>query len=402
MTRSTWRLLLGSMLAAAASGGIAQTGSGTAFAVAPELLVTNQHVVADCSSIEVISADGRRRGSVVVADADVDLAVLRASGLKGTTALLRNPRVVRLGESVMVFGFPLAGSLSSGGIFTSGLVNALRGLRDSAGALQISAPVHPGNSGGPLLDESGLVIGVVKARLDALPAARATGDIPQNVNFAISLEVLADFLSKNKIAFRDAAASAPLHTARVAEAAQGFTHRVECHGRFQSAKPSPAATPHQLPPCPGSYHAATWTNCIGAGSTQAGHQYVGEFRNGKRDGQGSYTWPSGEKYVGEFKDGEINGHGARTFPSGERYVGEFVDGKIRGHGIFTYPSGEKFVGEFKDNKLNGQGSRTLPGGEKYVGEFKDDRLDGQGIEYRADGSVLRSGIWQNGVLIKGR
>ena len=216
----------------------AQVSSGTAFAVAPGLLVTNQHVVAGCSSVEVLAADGRRAGAVVDADALIDLALIRVTGLKGATARLRSPRNVRLGEAVMVFGFPLSGSLSSGGNFTSGLVSALRGLRDAAGEIQITAPVQPGNSGGPLMDASGLVIGVVQAKLDALRTARITGDIPQNVNFAISLEVLADFLAKNRVAFQDSSSSAPLDTARVAELAQSFTYYIECRGRSQQATAS--------------------------------------------------------------------------------------------------------------------------------------------------------------------
>jgi formylglycine-generating enzyme required for sulfatase activity len=233
-----------------ASGVAAQISSGTTFAVAPGLLITNQHVVDGCSSIEVIAADGRRTGSVVDADAQLDLALLRVSGLKGPTARLRNPRNVRLGESVMVFGFPLAGSLTSGGNFTSGLVSGLRGLRDAAGELQITAPVQPGNSGGPLLDASGLVIGVVQAKLDALRSAIVTGDIPQNVNFAISLEVLADFLAKNKVPFRDGTPSSALDTARVAELAQTITYRVECRGRSRQAAayPSPNSKPPRAEP----------------------------------------------------------------------------------------------------------------------------------------------------------
>ena len=114
-------------LACFAPGVAAQVSSGTAFAVAPGLLITNQHVIDGCSSVDVIAADGRRTGSIVDADDRIDLALLRVNGLKGTTARLRSPRNVRLGESVMVFGFPLAGSLSSSGNFTSGLVSALRG-----------------------------------------------------------------------------------------------------------------------------------------------------------------------------------------------------------------------------------------------------------------------------------
>ncbi len=226
-----------------ASEGLAQVSSGTAFAVASGLLITNHHVIEGCGSVDIISPDGRRSGAIVDADAQIDLALLRVSGIKGATARLRSPRQVRLGESVMVFGFPLAGSLTSGGNFTSGLVSGLRGLRDAAGEIQITAPVQPGNSGGPVMDASGLVIGVVQAKLDALRSAIATGDIPQNVNFAISLEVLADFLAKNRVGFRDATVAAALDTARLAELAQSFTYRVECRGKSQQAAASPGAKP---------------------------------------------------------------------------------------------------------------------------------------------------------------
>lgn len=221
----------------------AQVSSGTAFSVAPGLLVTNQHVVAGCSSVDVIARDGRRTGSILDADAQIDLVLLRVNGIKGDTARLRNPRNVRLGEPVMVFGFPLTGSLSSGGNFTLGVVSGLRGLRDAAGEIQITAPVQPGNSGGPALDASGAVIGVVQAKLDALRSAIATGDIPQNVNFAISLEVLADFLTKNNVPFRNSNSSKPLDTARVADLAQKFTYRVECRVKSQQAEIPPAISP---------------------------------------------------------------------------------------------------------------------------------------------------------------
>ncbi len=239
MAKNYFRLFFALGLTCIAPGASGQVSSGTAFAVAPGLLVTNQHVVDGCSAIEVLASDGRRNGAVVDSDALIDLALVRVTGLKGATARLRNPRSVRLGESVLVFGFPLAGSLTSGGNFTSGLVSGLRGLRDAAGELQITAPVQPGNSGGPLMDASGLVIGVVQSKLDAIQAAKATGDIPQNVNFAISLDVLAEFLAKNKVAFRDGAISAPLNTSRVAELAQSFTYRVECRGKVQQAGGSP-------------------------------------------------------------------------------------------------------------------------------------------------------------------
>lgn len=218
---------------------VAAQVSGTAFAIAPGLLVTNQHVVAGCRSIEAVVADGRRTGSIVDADSQIDLALLRVSGIKGATARLRRGGSIRLGESVFVFGFPLVGALSSSGNFTSGLVSALRGLKDAPGELQITAPVQPGNSGGPLIDSSGLVIGVVQAKLDAIRTAIAIGDIPQNVNFAISRDVLVKFLAKNKVSFAEGAVSKPLDTERLAELAQSFTYRVVCNPQSATKRPAP-------------------------------------------------------------------------------------------------------------------------------------------------------------------
>ena len=236
----------------------AQVSTGTGFAVAPGLLVTNHHVIDGCTAIEVVSADGRRRAAVVDGDPLIDLALLRVPGMRGGTAKLRSPNNVRLGEPVMVFGFPLSGSLTSGGNFTSGLVSGLRGLRDSVGEIQITAPVQPGNSGGPVMDASGSVVGVVVAKLDALRSAIATGDIPQNVNFAVSLDILSEFLTKNKVAVRESPAAKALDTASVAELAQTFTYRVECMGSAQQAgstpkpgtRPSPGQTIKDCADCP--------------------------------------------------------------------------------------------------------------------------------------------------------
>jgi hypothetical protein len=237
--------------------------SGTAFRVAPELLITNHHVVKGCTSLEVISPDGRRRGSIAGADTDIDLALLRVSGLRGTTATLRNPSNVLLGEPVFVFGYPLTGALSSSGNFTTGVVSALRGLHDSANQIQITSPVQPGNSGGPLMDASGLVIGVIRSKLDALNAARSTGDIPQNVNFAISLEALTQFLAKHKIDFQTTARSPALDTARVAEMGQNFTHRIECNVSGQRVNNS-AGPSSNVPPRPTQLRATcsqAWSVC---------------------------------------------------------------------------------------------------------------------------------------------
>ena len=77
----------------------------------------------------------------------------------------------------------------------------------------------------------------------------------------------------------------------------------------------------------------------------------------------TYTFPDGIQYVGEFRDGRINGQGTLTWPDGQKYVGEFSDNKMNGQGMITWPNGDKYEGEFRDNKRNGPGKMTYAGGE---------------------------------------
>ena len=372
----------------------AQVSTGTAFSVAPQLLVTNHHVITGCSKLSVVTPEGRRAASVVSAEASIDLALLRVFGMRGAVANLRTPRSVALGETVSVFGFPLTGTLSSSGNFTGGLVSSLQGLRNAAGEIQITAPVQPGNSGGPVLDASGLVVGVVQSKLDAVRAAALTGDMPQNVNFAVSLDVLADFLEMNQVPFRSSPRSASLDTAQIARMAQQFTYRVECEGAPASPAP-PQQASRGLPPCLGDPATSFWTNCVGTFISPNGQKYVGEYRDNKANGLGTINFPSGQKYVGEFRDDKIHGQGTFTFPSGQKYVGEYRDGKRNGQGTYTFPSGEKYVGEYKDGNSHGRGTYTLPNGEKYVGEFKDGNYHGRGTYTLANGEKY-VGEWRDG------
>jgi S1-C subfamily serine protease len=135
---------------------------------------------------------------------------------------------VRVGQFVMVAGYPLRGLLSSGINATTGNVSALAGPGDDTRLLQITAPVQPGNSGGPVLDQSGNVIGVVVSQLDSLEIARATGGIPQNVNFAIKGTVVRTFLEAKGVEFTTSPSTTRLDPAAVAERAAKSTILVEC------------------------------------------------------------------------------------------------------------------------------------------------------------------------------
>jgi len=174
-----------------------KVSQGTGFFVSSDgYAITNAHVVDGCSAVRVISGLSVQVLSRVVArDAQNDLAILKIETKPEVSAALRTG--VRIGESVSAFGFPLAGLLATGGNFTTGNVSAVAGLGNDTRFLQISAPVQPGNSGGPLLDQSGNVVGVVASKLNVLRLATATNDVAQNVNFAIKASVLTNFLEAN-------------------------------------------------------------------------------------------------------------------------------------------------------------------------------------------------------------
>ena len=136
---------------------------------------------------------------------------------------------VSIGEKAVAYGFPLRGALSTGGNFTIGNVSALTGLGDDTRYIQISTPVQPGNSGGPLLDSRGNLIGVVSAKLNAIKVAKATGDLPENVNFAVRAQVAKVFLSANNLMPATVRSDAVKSDTDLASIARNVSVHIECH-----------------------------------------------------------------------------------------------------------------------------------------------------------------------------
>jgi hypothetical protein len=97
---------------------------------------------------------------------------------------------------------------------------------------------------------------------------------------------------------------------------------------------------------------------------------------------------------------ESNCFSTLTIADGGNYVGEYKDGKPHGVGTFTSAYGDKYVGQFKDGKSNGQGTYTYSNGDKYVGEYKDSKPNGLGTLYASNGSVTRQGIWAEGNFVR--
>ena len=124
---------------------------------------------------------------------------------------------------------------------------------------------------------------------------------------------------------------------------------------------------HALPNCPSDL-SARWHNCFGTFNYTSGNKYVGEWKDDKRHGQGTFTFGPGEFY-------------------GDVYVGEWKDNLYHGQGTYTYADGDKYVGEWKDDQFHGQGTYTFADGERYAGFF----MNGDYIPQICENMGLRKG-----------
>ncbi|PZQ15084.1 MAG: hypothetical protein DI565_11730 [Ancylobacter novellus] len=204
-------------------------GTRTGFFIASKRMLTNAHVVEGCEQVTVAVGQLKGGGRVLARDKVNDLALIETENPGEVVAKLRSG--ARLGEDVAAFGYPLTSILATSGNFTRGSITATAGLGDDTAHLQMSAPVQSGNSGGPLLDESGNVIGVVDSKLSAsetLRLAVRNNEFPQNVNFAIKSSVAQTFLETHGTAFDVGAPGDTFKPADLAAKAQSFSGIIEC------------------------------------------------------------------------------------------------------------------------------------------------------------------------------
>ncbi len=173
-------------------------GSGTAFFVNATDLVTAAHVIDGCA--EVTFDDGAPL-AVLARHPTLDLAVLSSARRSRSFLPIAAARRPRLGEGVFALGFPLYGTLGTGLSMTRGNVSATTGLGDDPTALTVTAPIHPGNSGGPLMSLDGEIVGVVVATIDKLRMAEAFGALPENIGFAVTGAELTAFLDAEAVLY---------------------------------------------------------------------------------------------------------------------------------------------------------------------------------------------------------
>jgi len=167
---------------------------GTGFFVNSRNVVTNWHVIEGCKDIRLFRNGFKSRAYIINYDAINDLAVLNSDEKNPNYLKFRANRKLEIGEDIIAMGYPLGDILGQSIKLTKGNISTLTGIANDASKLQFTAPVQHGNSGGPLIDNRGAVIGVVYAGLD--------NTITQNVNLGIKAGTVKMFLNSSDINFK--------------------------------------------------------------------------------------------------------------------------------------------------------------------------------------------------------
>ena len=178
-------------------------GSGTGFFVSSEgHVVSNDHVVGICRSVAA-KIDGKIINfNVISTDTVNDLGLIKGD-YKSKKFLSIKTDGAEFGEDIVAFGYPLSDDLSDSVKLTRGIVSSLSGPGNNYSEIQIDAAIQKGNSGGPVMNMDGQVVGVASSGLSKLYILEKNEFIPENINFAVAAPTLSNFLKANGVSIRN-------------------------------------------------------------------------------------------------------------------------------------------------------------------------------------------------------
>jgi S1-C subfamily serine protease len=181
------------------------TGTGFLFS-SSDYVITSYHVVHGAKSIRVRLINGERiDATVALKDTNNDIAILKLSQTptsRQNIITLGDSSSVKTGDRVFTYGFPLVDLLGDAEPrYSEGFINSLSGMSNDPRLFQVSIPIQPGNSGGPVFNEKGELIGIATSSIDADKTKQVFGSIPQNVNFAIKSSYIKSLLPNLPDAF---------------------------------------------------------------------------------------------------------------------------------------------------------------------------------------------------------
>ncbi|MCF8484514.1 MAG: trypsin-like peptidase domain-containing protein [Rhodobacteraceae bacterium] len=178
---------------------VLEAASGSGFAVSSDgYVITNNHVIEGCQEVAIHYNGNVVPVTVVTYDLQNDLALLKGDFTPQTVFALSSDKPELL-QDVYVAGYPFGNEISSSIKVTKGIVSSLTGMGNNFSNIQIDAALQVGNSGGPILDERGNVVGVAVSKLDAKYMYDNFGTIPENTNFGIKANVVKSVLDSNRV-----------------------------------------------------------------------------------------------------------------------------------------------------------------------------------------------------------
>ena len=162
-------------------------------------MITNNHVIEGCQHVKIHHNGKAIPATVVTYDPQNDLALLKGDFRPSTVLPLSNTRPELL-QDVYVAGYPFGRKISAAIKVTKGIVSSLTGIGNNFSQIQTDAALQPGNSGGPILDDKGNVIGVAVAKLDIKKILKDFGVIPEDTNFGVKTSVVKNLWVRSVLA----------------------------------------------------------------------------------------------------------------------------------------------------------------------------------------------------------